>query len=177
MKGKGQSGFSLIELVIVVSVLSILAAVVAPQINKLVTKSKISRLENERKTIKDAVNTCYADVGVYPRDVGASRDPGLMSSSSVPTTYRSKWEGPYLDRWPTTHPWGGTIDYNYGTYTGFNHDGTAGNEVYVILRNNFTRDILNKVDTELDDGNRNTGNIRHNGSSYMYYYIGEGPRW
>jgi len=176
-RGKSEKGFSLIELVIVVSVLSILAAIVAPQVNKLVLKSKISRLESELKTIKTAVNTVYADLGVYPSEVGQNTDPGLLQNSRVPTTYRSNWEGPYLERWPTSHPWGGTYDYNYGRYSRYNFDSQRGNEVYVTIRNNFTRDILNKIDADLDDGNRNAGNIIHNGTSSLTFYVGEGPRW
>jgi general secretion pathway protein G len=175
--GKGVEGFSLIELVIVVSVLSILAAVIAPQVNKILTKSKISRLESELKTLKTACNTVYADVGFFPAEVDENTDPGLVSSSNVPADDQSNWLGPYMDRWPTSHPWGGSYDYNYGQYNNFNYDGSSGNEVYVTVSEDLTRDILEKIDADLDDGIRNAGNIRHNGSNTLVYYIGEGPAW
>lgn len=174
---KNAKGFSLIELVIVVSVLSILAAIVAPQVNKLVLKSKVSRLEGELKAFKTALGTIYADVGVYPKEVGNNTDPSFMKNSAVPTAYKSKWDGPYMERWPTTHPWGGTYDYQYGAYGAFNLDGTGGNEVYMMAKSNFTRSILKKIDTDLDDGVRTTGQIRHNNSSELRYYIGEGASW
>ncbi len=175
--GKSVKGFSLIELVIVVSVLSILAAIVAPQVTKLVEKSKISRLENELKSFKTAVTALYSDLGVFPREVANNVDPKFMTKTGIPAAYATKWEGPYMERWPTSHPWGGTYDYQYGAYTAFNLDGTAGNEVYMIARNSFTRAILERVDRELDDGKRNAGMIRHNNSTTLYYYCGEGPRW
>ncbi len=177
MKRKREMGFSLIELVIVVSVLAILAAVVTPQINKLVTKSKVSRLETELKTIKNALNSIYADVGFIPKDVSKNTDPGLMSSSKVPKAYRDKWEGPYLDRWPTEHPWGGSYDYNYGKKNGFNYDGTSSNEVWITISDSLTKDTLVRIDDELDDGNRKAGNFRHDNKSSGSYYVCEGPVW
>ena len=51
----GKRGFSLIELVIVISVLTLLAAVVAPQVSKLVEKSKINRLISDIKSIKKSL--------------------------------------------------------------------------------------------------------------------------
>ncbi len=174
---KKEKGFSLIELVIVVSVLSILAAIVAPQVNKLVMKSKVSRIENELKGFKTALAAMYSDLGVYPRNVGNNVDPKFMSSVGIPTAYRTKWDGPYMEKWPTSHPWGGTYDYQYGAYAGFNLDGTAGNEVYMMARNNFTRAILERIDRDLDDGVRTTGQLRHNNSSVLYYYCGEGADW
>jgi len=175
--GKNAKGFSLIELVIVVSVLSILAAIVAPQVNKLVMKSKISRIEAELKTFKTALSSMYSDLGVYPREVGNNTDPKFMTRTGIPAAYSTKWDGPYIERWPTTHPWGGTYDYQYGNFGAFNLDGTAGNEVYMIARNSFTRAILERIDRELDDGNRNAGMLRHNNASILYYYCGEGARW
>lgn len=174
---KREMGFSLIELVIVVSVLAILAAVVTPQINKLVTKSKVSRLESELKTIKNAVNSAYADIGFLPRDVKKNQDPGLMAKSKVPKAYKEKWEGPYLDRWPTEHPWGGSYDYNYGKNSVFNYDGDYGNEVWMTISGYLTVDTLERIDDELDDGNRKAGNFRHDNKSTGTYYMCEGPRW
>ncbi len=174
---KSEGGFSLIELIIVVSVLSILAAVISPQVTKLVEKAKISRLENELAALKTGISSVYADLGVYPSDVGTSQDPGLMTDGRVPYTYRDEWSGPYLDHWPTTHPWGGTYDYEYWGNSDFNYDGTWGNEVFLTVRNYFTADILNRIDGDLDDGNRYTGVIRHDGYSYLRMFVGEGGRW
>jgi hypothetical protein len=36
---------------------------------------------------------------------------------------------------------------------------------------------LDRIDEELDDGNRNTGQTRHNGNDQIWFYVGEGPRW
>ena len=56
-------------------------------------------------------------------------------------------------------------------------DGILGNEVFLIVRDNLTADILGRIDSDLDDGSPLTGNIRHDASSTLRYFIGEGPAW
>ncbi len=184
MSGKGktkksgnQKAFSLIELIIVVSVLSILAAVISPQVTKLVEKSKIGRLENDLSTIKTAVGAIYADIGLFPAERGSGRDPALAEDCIVPYPHRYKWDGPYIDRWPEEHPWGGEYDYEYWGNSDFNYDGTWGNEAFVTVRDNLTVETLNRIDKDLDDGNRYSGTIRHDGYSYLRMFIAEGESW
>ncbi len=177
MKRGNEGGFSLIELIIVVSVLSILAAIVTPQVTKLVDKAKISRMETDLQAIKTAVSALYVDMGVFPNNAPQSADPGLMSSSRVPYQRRDDWQGPYLDRWPESHPYGGSYDFEYGSESAFNYDRQYGNEVFIIARNYLTSNVLDAIDEDLDDGNRNSGNLRHDGGSYLRYYLAEGPSW
>jgi general secretion pathway protein G len=174
---RNERAFSLLELIIVVSVLTVLAAVITPQVNRMVIKSKISRIETEMKTIKTAVNTLFADMKVFPADAGANVDPGLQSARAVPADLEANWLGPYLDHWPTAHPWGGSYDYDHGSNANFNKDGILGNEVFLTVRDNLTADILGRIDSDLDDGSPLTGNIRHDASSTLRYFIGEGPAW
>ena len=177
LRDRREKAFSLIELVIVVSVLTILAAVVTPQVNRIVIKSKVSRLESEIRAIKTAVNTLFSDLAVFPADVERSTDPGLQAVTPVPDSHKTNWLGPYLDRWPTEHPWGGSYDYDYASSSDFNFDNALGNEVFITVRDNLTSDILNRIDSDLDDGSPLTGNVRHDASSTLRYYIGEGPAW
>jgi general secretion pathway protein G len=176
-KSKGNAGFSLVELVIVVSVLAVLAAVATPQVTKLIEKSRVARLENELKGMKDALNTVYADIGVFPKNVNAAIDPSLSSVVGVPKAQQPNWQGPYMDRWPTTHPFGGTYDYQYGGYKNFNKDGTANNEVYVTVSGSLTTRILERLDKELDDGKKASGNLIYANTTKFDYYIGEGSSW
>jgi general secretion pathway protein G len=173
---KKNGGFSLTELVIVVSVLTVLAAIVAPQVGKLVQNSKIGRLEADLKNIKKGLISLRADLGVFPADIPNSNDPGLMRTTLVPSQYRGNWKGPYMEHWPTDNPWAGTYAYEYRDFNNFNFDGSGGNEVYITI-SSLTKDILNRIDEDLDDGNRNTGLIRHDDNDTLLFYIGEGPRW
>ncbi len=176
-KGKREAGFSLVELVIVVSVLAVLAAVATPQVTKLIEKSRVSRLENELKGMKDALSCIYADVGAFPKNVSAAADPSLSSNSGVPKAKQGDWQGPYMDRWPKTHPFGGTYDYQYGGYKKFDLDNTAKNEVYITVSGNLSTNILERLDKELDDGNKSTGIIIYSDTKKFDYFVGEGVSW
>ncbi|WP_138437263.1 pilin [Marinobacter shengliensis] len=54
----GQKGFTLIELMIVVAIIGILAAVAIPQYQNYIAKSQVSRVMSEVASLRTAVETC-----------------------------------------------------------------------------------------------------------------------
>ncbi len=56
-----QKGFTLIELMIVVAIIGILAAVAIPQYQNYIAKSQVSRVMSETGSIRTAVETCLLD--------------------------------------------------------------------------------------------------------------------
>lgn len=62
-----QKGFTLIELMIVIAIIGILAAIAIPQYQNYIAKSQVSRAMGETGAIKTAVETCVnegkTDVG------------------------------------------------------------------------------------------------------------------
>lgn len=80
MKKSVQQGFTLIELMIVVAIIGILAAVALPQYQNYVSKSQASRVMQEAAALKSVVETCILEgkttVGVAP-----ACDPGATGSS------------------------------------------------------------------------------------------------
>ncbi|KAA3606733.1 MAG: prepilin-type N-terminal cleavage/methylation domain-containing protein [Planctomycetota bacterium] len=179
MSLKGNKGFSLLEVLVVVVILSVLAATLIPRFGSSIEKSKISRAETELKTFKTALTKVFFDTNYFPKDVSANQDPGLTLKTRVPRAHQKNWDGPYLERWPKNgHPWGGSYDYEYGRNTAMNFDGTAGNEVTLVMRDGaLTQKILDRIDADLDDGNASTGLVRHNRRNRLEYFVGEGPKW
>lgn len=65
-KCQTKSGFTLIELLIVVAIIAILAAIALPNFLEAQTRSKISRVKPDHRTIATALEAYYVDNNVYP---------------------------------------------------------------------------------------------------------------
>jgi prepilin-type N-terminal cleavage/methylation domain-containing protein len=67
---KTKKGFTLIELMIVVAIIGILAAIAIPQFANLVAKSQEGRTKAKLGTIRSALSIYYGDLeGWYPVDL------------------------------------------------------------------------------------------------------------
>lgn len=172
-----RAGFSLIELIVVMVIIAILAGVVVPRIIGRADDARLSRTLNDIQAIRKAAELIYVDLERFPADGMAERDPGFANINQVPTDLHSQWRGPYLDRWPLDNVLGGHFDWEYRSQSQFNFDGQGGNEAWlrvVGVTDTFWLDI---IDEKLDDGDRNTGQTRHNGVDQIWFYVGEGPSW
>ena len=66
---KSRKGFTLIELMVVIVILGILAAVVAPRIPQFVNKAKEGKTKGNLGTLRSTLNIYYGDNdGKYPND-------------------------------------------------------------------------------------------------------------
>ena len=70
---KKSKGFTLIELMVVIVILGILAAVIAPRIPKFVNKAKEGKTKGNLGTLRSTLNIYYSDNdGVYPQAASLS---------------------------------------------------------------------------------------------------------
>jgi len=95
MKKQMQQGFTLIELMIVVAIIGILAAVAIPQYQNYVAKSQVTRVMQETGAMKTVVETCLLEGRVTPVNSGAPAagecdlgwtNSNLIGGSATPQT-------------------------------------------------------------------------------------------
>ncbi|WP_406829074.1 pilin [Microbulbifer sp. ARAS458-1] len=76
---KKQQGFTLIELMIVVAIIGILAAVAIPQYQNYVTKSQVTRVMSEVGSLRTAMETCLLE----GRDDIVTGDPATATECNL----------------------------------------------------------------------------------------------
>jgi len=102
---RGEQGFTLIEVMVVVVILSILAAIIVPRIMDRPDKARIVKAQSDIRSLESALNLYRLDNHNYP-----TTDQGLESLVQKPADAPSWKEGGYIDRLPKD-PWGRPYQY------------------------------------------------------------------
>ncbi len=105
---KDRRGFTLLELLVVLVILSLLAALVVPKIFGTVDESKIKTAKIQLKEIKRALEMYRLDNGSYPTTEQGLE--ALVKKPEIPPIPKH-WKQ-YLDRVPKD-PWGNDYIYIY----------------------------------------------------------------
>jgi general secretion pathway protein G len=125
---KNKRGFTLIEMLIVMVILGLLAALVAPRMFGKVEKSRQKTAKAQISLFETALDTYRLDVGKYP-----TTELGLQALRVKPDGVE-RWDGPYLPKEVPADPWGHPYEYRspgeHGDFDiiSYGGDGTAGGE-------------------------------------------------
>ena len=82
-----RRSFTLIEIMIVVVIIGMLAALVGPRIIGSLDKARVTTTKTQLVNLKDCVQRFYMDCSEYPNTL----DDLMVKTSNA------KWDGPYLD--------------------------------------------------------------------------------
>ncbi|HVC30182.1 MAG TPA: type II secretion system major pseudopilin GspG, partial [Steroidobacteraceae bacterium] len=94
-------GFTLIEIMVVVIIIGLLAAVIVPQVISKVDEARVSKAKEDIQSLETALTEYRLDNSIYP-----TSDEGLDALVKQPNDPSvTHWHGPYVQRL-SKDPWG-----------------------------------------------------------------------
>lgn len=109
-----KAGFTMIEVLLVVAIIGILAAIAVPRLGGRMEASQISATKSAISSIGSALDLYELDNGKYPSSLqDLIKQPGSASS----------WKGPYLKKGLPKDPWGNAFIYQSpGAHNTYGYD-------------------------------------------------------
>ncbi|HEY3779320.1 MAG TPA: type II secretion system major pseudopilin GspG [Rhizomicrobium sp.] len=106
--GRSEAGFTLLELLVVLAIMGLLAAIATPMVLHYLDSAKVSTAKTEVSNLAAGLDLYKYDVGSYP-----TTQEGLEALISAPQGV-DNWNGPYIKK--TTRladPWGNAYNYKF----------------------------------------------------------------
>lgn len=102
-----QAGVTLIEMLVVVTIIALFAAIVAPRMLRRADAARQTAARAQINSFMTALGAYKLDTGVFP-----STEIGLKALREKPQAVNN-WQGPYLPQDVPNDPWGRAYQYRY----------------------------------------------------------------
>ncbi len=102
---QSKKAFTLVELLVVMVIVGLLAAIVAPMVYQHISPAKRTAVRGQMSNFMTALDNFYVDVGRFP-----TTKEGLEALRFKPTG-ATGWRGPYLRRNIPKDSWGNAFVY------------------------------------------------------------------
>jgi general secretion pathway protein G len=107
LSDRRRSAFTLVEMLLVLVILAVLAAIVIPKFAGRSQQAKVTAAQSQISSIEMALDAFEVDNGFFP--AGGAGLNALIDQPSNATN----WKGPYLKKGVPLDPWGNNYVYSY----------------------------------------------------------------
>lgn len=102
---RAEAGFTLVEMLVVITIIGMIMALVGPRVLNYLSESKAKAAKIQIESFSSALDLYYLDVGRYP-----TANEGLVGLTR--TNNQAGWNGPYLRGGVVPNdPWGHVYVY------------------------------------------------------------------
>jgi general secretion pathway protein G len=113
---RAHSGFTLLELLVVILIIGLLVGIVGPRLLGQVSKSEVTTARAQLDAIDKALQAYRMDTGQFP-----SSTQGLRMLVTPPND-NARWRGPYMQADVPPDPWGTPYQYRQPGTGGRDYD-------------------------------------------------------
>lgn len=104
-----EAGFTLLEILIVLTIIALVAAFVGPRLMAQLDRSKVTAAKVQIRSLTSSLETMRLDLGRYPTE--AEGLVMLVEAPSPTNEDAALWQGPYLETDVPNDPWGRAYVY------------------------------------------------------------------
>jgi general secretion pathway protein G len=104
---RGNAGVTLIEMLVVVTIIALFAALVAPRMLRRSDAARVTAARAQINSFMTALGAYKLDTGTFP-----TTEEGLQALRIKPAE-ANQWQGPYLPQDIPVDPWGRPYLYKY----------------------------------------------------------------
>jgi general secretion pathway protein G len=108
LKKTRASGFTLLEMLVVLVIVGLLVSMVGPRLFSKVDSAKVQTAAAQIKLLRGAIETMRLDINIYP---GQEQGLQLLVEQPQEPALKARWKGPYLENAVPLDPWGNAYQY------------------------------------------------------------------